>query len=44
VMCDVAKSDFSAHWVAFEPDTALNEQGDELVRQKFAQPGYTRKR
>jgi len=43
-MCDVARVEQGALWVAFDPDAPLAERALELARQKYSQPSYNRKR
>lgn len=43
-MCKVAESQFGACWEEFAPDAALTKLADELVRQKYSQSAYNRKR
>ena len=43
-MCDEACSTQGARWVAFEPDAPLAERALVLVRQKYSQTAYNRKR
>jgi lipoyl(octanoyl) transferase len=43
-MCDTARDEQGASWSALEPDTPLTERALELVRVKYSQEGYSRKR
>ena len=43
-MCDVAVQSFGVRWAEFEVDTALRERTEELTREKYALPAYTRRR
>jgi lipoyl(octanoyl) transferase len=40
----VARANYGARWRDFEPDAAIRERADELVRQKYSQPAYNQKR
>jgi len=43
-MCDAAVEKWNAAWLAFEPDTTLNQRAEELVREKYSLPEYNRHR
>jgi lipoate-protein ligase A len=43
-MCDVARDEQGAGWSALEPDTPLTERALALVRVKYSQAAYNRKR
>ena len=43
-MRDVAISDQSVEWSAFEPDASLRQHAEELTRSKFSQNNYNQKR
>jgi len=43
-MCEVARDEQGANWSAFEPDTPLTERALALVRVKYSQAGYNRRR
>jgi len=43
-MCDVARREFGIVWSDFLPDTKLRAHVDELVRKKYSQEAYNRKR
>jgi len=44
IMCDVGRVELGIAWSNFEPDKALRQQAEFLVRHKYSQPAYNRKR
>ena len=43
-MCDMARAEQGADWLAFAPDAPLTERAQELARQKYSQASYNQKR
>ena len=43
-MCDVAVEKWQAHWISFEPDTALNQRAEQLRDTKYALDEFNRRR
>jgi lipoate-protein ligase A len=43
-MADAGQIDWGARWSAFEPDAALRERAESLVRQKYSQTEFITKR
>jgi lipoate-protein ligase A len=43
-MCDVGRVEFGAKWSDFAPDDMLRERAEFLVKQKYSQPAFIRKR
>ncbi len=43
-LCAVAQAGFGVRWTEWEPDASLGRLTDELVRQKYSQPAYNKKR
>ena len=43
-MCAVGSEEFGVEWLEFEPDDPLWKRAEELVRQKYSQAAYNRKR
>jgi lipoate-protein ligase A len=43
-MAEAGRTDWGAEWSAFEPDAALRERVESLVRQKYSQPEFITKR
>ncbi len=42
--CEAARSLFGVNWVEFRPDDTLGERASNLVRLKYSQAEYNRKR
>ncbi len=43
-MCEAARSEQDVQWVVFQPDAPLLESVQSLIRQKYSQTSYNRKR
>jgi lipoate-protein ligase A len=43
-MCEIARKDFGSVWTGFPPDLQTGNVAEMLVREKFSQAGYNRKR
>jgi len=43
-MCDVAVEKWDAHWISFEPETALNQRAEELAGRKYSRIEYNQRR
>jgi lipoate-protein ligase A len=43
-VCEVARRDFDVAWTEFSPDTKMRARADELIREKYSQETYNRKR
>jgi lipoate-protein ligase A len=43
-MGDVGRIDFGVEWSEFAPDETLRERAEFLVKQKYSQPAFIRKR
>ena len=43
-MCDAAHLEWNVNWQNFEPDTPLNERAAQLVKMKYANPVFLKKR